>query len=107
MKKVMTIAALSLVSALYAAQPAGTNEDAMKARQEQMLKYIQAELGLTDKQTKKWGEIQEHYMKEHMKLRSEQNAEINAMLTKEQQKKFEQMQQRFRERLNARMNAEK
>ena len=103
MKKVMTIAAVLLASALYAAPAAGPNEDMMKARQEQMLKQIQTELGLSDQQTKQWGEIQERYMKEHLKLRAEQNAEINAMLTPEQQQKFEDMQQRFRERLNRQM----
>lgn len=75
----------------------------MKARQEQMLNRIQTELDLSDQQAKKWGEIQDHYMKEHMKLRQAQNDEINAILNEAQQKKFEQMQQRFRARLNKRM----
>ena len=104
MKKWIAAAAVAaLTSTLLSAAPAGPNTDAMKARQEQMLKQIQAELGLSDQQTKKWGEIQERYLKEHMKLRAQQNEEINAMLSKEQQKKFELMQQRFRERLNQRM----
>ena len=104
MKKwIAAAAAAALATTLFAAAPAGPDEAAMKARQEQMLKHIQAELGLSDQQTKKWGEIQEHYMQEHMKLRAQQNDEINAMLTKEQQKKFELMQQQFRERLNQRM----
>jgi len=104
MKKwIMAAATAALTSTLFAAAPAGPDAETMKARQEQMLKHIQAELGLSDQQTKQWGEIQDKYMKAHMKLRDEQNAEINAMLTKEQQQKFEAMQQRFRERLNQRM----
>ena len=102
-KRIMAIAAAALASSLLSAAPAGANADEMQARQEQMLKRIQSELGLSDQQTKQWGEIQDRYMKEHMKLRAQQNDEINAMLTKEQQKKFEIMQQRFRERLNQRM----
>ena len=102
-KRIMAIAAAALASSLLSAAPAGANADEMQARQEQMLKRIQSELGLSDQQTKQWGEIQDRYMKEHMKLRAQQNDEINAMLTKEQQEKFELMQQRFRERLNQRM----
>jgi exonuclease VII large subunit len=108
MKKwIAAAAAAALASSLYAAPTAGPSEDAMKARQEMMLKRIQAQLGLSDQQTKQWGEIQERYMKAHLKLRAQQNDEINAMLTKEQQKKFELMQQRFRERLNQRMSGGK
>lgn len=104
MNKWIAIAVATVTaSALYAAPAAGQNAEQLKARQAHMLKRIQSELGLSDQQTKQWGEIQERYMKEHMKLRAQQNDEINAMLTKEQRKKFEQMQQRFRERLNRRM----
>ena len=104
MKQWIAAAAAAVVtSSLLAAAPAGPNAGEMQARQDQMLTRIQAELGLSDQQTKQWGEIQDRYMKEHMKLRAQQNDEINAMLTKEQQEKFELMQQRFRERLNQRM----
>jgi len=90
MKKWIGLAAVvAAVSTLAAAQ--GPNEEMMKAQQAQMLQRIQTELGLSDAQTKQWGEIQERYMKAHMKLRAEQNEEINKMLNKEQQQKFEQM----------------
>ncbi|MEJ2467568.1 MAG: hypothetical protein P8Y51_00590 [Campylobacterales bacterium] len=106
MKKWIAFAVTAAVaSTLYAAPAAGQNEAAMKARQEQMLKALQTQLGLSDQQTQKWGEIQERYMKAHMKLRVDQNNEINALLTEEQRKKFEQMQQAFRERLQKRMGA--
>lgn len=105
MKKWIALAAAVMTaSALNAAQ--GPSEDMMKARQAQMLQRIQSELGLSDAQTKQWGEIQERYMQEHLKLRAEQNDEINKLLSKEQQEKFEQMQQRFRERLNQRMRGQ-
>ena len=104
MKKWMALAAAAaMATVLNAAPAAGQDADEMRARQAQMLNRIQAELGLSDQQTKQWGEIQDRYMKEHMKLRTEQNNEINAMLTEAQRKKFELMQQRFRERLNQRM----
>jgi len=104
MKKWMALAAAAaMATVLNAAPAAGQDADEMRARQAQMLSRIQAELGLSDQQTKQWGEIQDRYMKEHMKLRTEQNNEINAMLTEAQRKKFELMQQRFRERLNQRM----
>lgn len=106
MKKWMTAVLAAAVTTTLFAAPA-QNEEAMKARQEQMLKRIQAELGLSDQQTKQWGEIQTRYMKEHMKLRAQQNEELNTMLTKEQRKKFEMMQKRFRERLNMRMGGTK
>lgn len=67
-----------------------------------MLQGIQKELGLSDKQTKQWGEIQQRYMAEHMKLREAQQKEIESMLSSEQQKKFAEMQQRFRERMQRR-----
>jgi len=102
-KRIMAVAAAALASTLLTAAPAEPNADEMKARQAQMLQRIQQDLGLSDQQTKQWGEIQERYMKEHMKLRAQQNDEINAMLTKEQQEKFELLQQHFRERLNQRM----
>lgn len=82
---------------------AAPENEQLKARQSQMLNRIQTELGLSDQQTKKWGEIQARYMQEHMKLRQAQNEEINVILSEAQQKKFEQMQQRFRQRLNQRM----
>lgn len=104
---ITTAVAAALAATLNAAPAAGPDAEQMKARQAQMLKRIQAELGLSDQQTKQWGEIQDRYMKEHMKLRAQQNKEINAMLTEEQQKKFELMQQRFRERLNTRMGGGK
>ncbi len=108
MKKWMTAAlAAAVTTTLYAAPAMAQNEAAMKARQEQMLKRIQSELGLSDQQAKQWGDIQSRYMREHMKLRVQQNEEINALLTKEQRKKFELMQQRFRERLNSRMGGAK
>lgn len=97
-------AAIAAAATLAAAQ--GPNEEMMKAQQAKMLERVQTELGLSDAQTKQWGEIQERYMKAHMKLRAEQNEEINKMLTKEQQQKFEEMQQRFRERLNQRMGGQ-
>ncbi|UFS63344.1 hypothetical protein LOH54_04245 [Sulfurimonas sp. HSL-3221] len=108
MKKVTILAAALLASALYAAPSAEQQQaEAMKARQEAMLKQIQAELGLSDKQTKQWGDIHERYLKAHMKLRVDQNNEIQALLTDEQRKKFEAMQQRFREQLNKQMGAQK
>jgi hypothetical protein len=104
MKKWIAFAVTAAVaSTLYAAPAAGQNEEAMKARQEMMLKALQTQLGLSDRQTQQWGEIQERYMKAHMKLRVDQNNELNAMLSEEQRKKFEQMQQAFRERLQKRM----
>lgn len=104
MKKwVVTAATAALATALYANPAAEQNEAAMQAYKAQMLQRVQAELGLSDQQAKKWGEIQQHYMQEHMKLRVKQNEELNAMLTEEQQAKFEKMQQRFRQRLNQRM----
>jgi Zn-dependent metalloprotease len=106
MKKFTILAAALLASALYAAPAADQQAEAAKARQAEMLKQIQAELGLSDKQTQQWGEIHERYLKAHMKLRVEQNNEIEALLNDEQQKKFEAMQQRFRERLNQRMGAQ-
>jgi Spy/CpxP family protein refolding chaperone len=106
MKKWIAFAVTAAVaSALYAAPAADQNAEAVKARQAQMLKGLQMQLGLSDQQTQQWGEIQERYMKAHMKLRVEQNNELNAMLTEEQRKKFEQMQQAFRERLQKRMGA--
>ncbi|MHC3994027.1 hypothetical protein ACXWTF_04315 [Thiomicrolovo sp. ZZH C-3] len=107
MKKVTILAAALLASALYAAPAADQEAEAAKARQAAMLKQIQTELGLSDKQTKEWGEIHERYLEAHMKLRVDQNNEIQALLNDEQRKKFEEMQQRFRERLNQRMGAQK
>jgi len=101
-KWIAAVLAAALSATLYAA-PAAPDAEQAKAHQAQILKRIQSELGLSDQQTKQWGEIQDRFMKEHMKLRVQQNEELNAMLTKEQQQKFELMQQRFRERLNQRM----
>ncbi|MBD3801267.1 MAG: hypothetical protein IE886_07490 [Campylobacterales bacterium] len=106
MKKVTILAAAVLASALYAAPAADQQVEAMQARQTEMLKQIQTELGLSDKQTQQWREIHERYLKAHMKLRVDQTHEIEALLNDEQQKKFEVMQQRFRERLNQRMGAQ-
>lgn len=106
MKKwVVTAVITATVTVLYANPAAERSEESMQAYKAKMLQRVQAELGLNDQQAKQWGEIQQHYMQEHMKLRTKQNEEINALLTKEQQVKFEKMQQRFRQRLNHRMGA--
>jgi len=103
MKKVMIfVAAGVLASALYAS-PAEDQAAALKAQQEQMLKKLQEQLGLSDAQTKKWGEIQSRYMEEHMKLQVEQTKEINALMNDDQRKKFEELQRQYRERLMERM----
>jgi len=106
-KWIGTVLTAALSATLYAAPAAGTNDDAIKARQAEMLKAIQKELGLSDQQTVKWGEIQDRYLKKHMQLQMDQTKEINDLLTDEQRKKFEEMQQRFRERLNQRMSGGK
>lgn len=100
--KRMAVTALMLATVLFA-EMTPEQEAIMKARQAQMLKNIQAELGLSDAQTAKWAEIQERYMKQHQELRIKQNTEINAILNEAQQKKFEIMQQNFRKRLNQRI----
>ncbi len=101
MKKwIVTVAAAATVATgLFAAD----QDEAIKARQAQMLQAIQKELGLTDAQTKKWGDIQQSYLEKHMKLQEAQTKEINALLTDDQRKKFEEMQRRFREQLTQRM----
>ena len=106
MKKIAIMAAAAVLStALYAGSTTSAQEEALKARQEQMLKVLQRELDLSDKQVKKWGEIQSRYLKQQLKLYEEQNKEINALMTKEQREKYEALQQRMREQLAKRMKA--